>query len=47
MLSEDFLKDYKVGQKFLIGGKEYTLSEDRKLDVPYGADIFDFKSLSD
>uniref|UniRef100_I5AT19 Uncharacterized protein n=1 Tax=Eubacterium cellulosolvens (strain ATCC 43171 / JCM 9499 / 6) TaxID=633697 RepID=I5AT19_EUBC6 len=47
LLSEDFLKDYKVGQKFLIGGKEYTLSEDRKLDVPYGADIFDFKRLSD
>jgi hypothetical protein len=47
LLSENFLKDYKVGQKFLIGGKEYTLSEDRKLDVPYGADIFDFKRLSD
>ena len=47
LLSEDFLKDYKVGQKFLIGGKEYTLSEDRKLHVPYGADIFDFKRLSD
>ena len=47
MLSENFLKDYKVGQKFLIGGKEYTLSEDRKLDIPYGADIYDFKRLID
>lgn len=47
ILSENFLRDFKDGQKFLIGGKEYTLGTDRKLNVPYGADIYDLKWKKD
>ena len=34
---------YEVGSIFKIGGKEYKLNEQRKLDIPYGEDIFDMK----
>lgn len=44
MERNDFVfKDFKPGDVFLVGGKEYVLSEDKKLDIPYGADIFDVK----
>ena len=36
-------RDYEPGSVFKIGGKEYVLSEDRKLDIPYGADIYDIE----
>ncbi len=35
------LSAYEVGSVFKIGGKEYVLSEEKKLDIPYGADIYD------
>jgi len=34
---------YEVGSVFKIGGKEYALNEQRKLDIPYGEDIFDIE----
>lgn len=34
---------YNVGDVFKFGGKEYALNEDRKFDIPYGEDIFDFE----
>ena len=34
---------YEVGSIFKIGGKEYALNEQRKLDIPYGEDIFDIE----
>lgn len=37
------LRDYEVGSVFLIGGKEYALNAEKKLDIPYGADICDIK----
>lgn len=36
-------RDYEPGSVFKIGGKEYVLSEDKKLDIPYGADIYDIE----
>ena len=36
-------RDYEPGDVFLVGGKKYVLSEDKKLDLPYGADIYDMK----
>lgn len=36
-----WLTEYEPGSVFKIGGKDYVLSEDRKLDVPYGVDIYD------
>ena len=35
--------DYEVGSIFKIGGKEYALNEERKLDIPYVEDIFDIQ----
>jgi hypothetical protein len=35
--------DYAVGSVFEIGGKDYILDENKKLDIPYGVDIFDMK----
>ena len=32
---------YEIGSIFKVGGKEYVLNEQRKLDIPYGEDIFD------
>lgn len=37
------LKNYETGSVFKIDGKEYVLSSDKKLDIPYGADIFDME----
>ena len=34
-------RDYKSGDVFRIGGKEYTVDNNGKLDVPYGEDIWD------
>ena len=45
--SERYLKQYETGHKFLIAGKAYTLGEDRKLNVPYGEDVYDMKSASE
>jgi hypothetical protein len=36
-----FWEDYQVGDVFVIDGKEYTLKEDKTLDVPYGVNIRD------
>lgn len=35
--------EYEIGSVFKIGGKEYVLNEQRKLDIPYGEDIFDIE----
>ena len=37
------LKNYETGSVFKIDDKEYVLSADKKLDIPYGADIFDME----
>ncbi len=39
--SGQFFKQFETGQKVMIGGKEYVLGEDKKVDIEYGADIFD------
>ena len=39
--NEFVFEDYEHGAVFRVGGKEYVLSEDKKLDLPYGADIYD------
>ena len=36
-----FFHRFEAGQKVMIGGKEYILGEDKKLDIEYGEDIFD------
>ena len=41
--TETAFRGYEPGDVFLVGGKEYVLSEDKKLDLPYGADIYDMK----
>lgn len=41
MNREGIFDEFDVGSVFKIGGKDYVLSSDRKLDIPYGADIFD------
>lgn len=33
----------EIGTVFKFGGKEYTLNEQRKYDIPYGEDIFDIQ----
>ena len=35
-----FLENYDPGHVFKLGGKEYMLSEDHKLDIPYGEDVW-------
>ena len=45
--SERYLSRYEVGQKLLIGEKEYTLGEDKKLNISYGEDVYDIKILSE
>ncbi len=42
--SGQFFKHLEAGHKVMIGGKEYILGEDKKLDIEYGADIFDLKA---
>ena len=46
ILSENYLKQFATGQKFLINEIEYTLGEDRKLNVPYGADVYNIKKVN-
>ena len=36
-------RDYEPGDVFKIDGEEYTVTADRKLDVPYGADIWNIE----
>ncbi|WP_455715559.1 hypothetical protein [Anaerosporobacter sp.] len=43
MSGNSVLNDYKEGSIFKISGKEYILGADKKLDIPYGADIYDMK----
>lgn len=38
--------DYEPGSIFKIGEKEYTLSDDHTLNIPYGEDIYDLKGPS-
>jgi hypothetical protein len=40
MSGDSILNDFKVGSVFKISGKEYTLGAYKKLDIPYGADIY-------
>lgn len=44
LTSEHFLSRFEVGHKFMIGGKEYILGEEKKLDIEYGVDVFDFQT---
>ena len=39
----NILKNYEPGSVFKIGEKEYTLSENHTLDIPYGEDIYDMQ----
>ena len=41
--TETAFRDYEPGDVFRVGGKKYVLSEDKKLDLAYGADIYDMK----
>lgn len=41
--NEIVFRDYEPGAVFQVGGKEYVLSEDKKLNLPYGADVYDVK----
>lgn len=41
--SDRFLMNYNVGHRFKIGGKEYVLGDEKKLDIQYGEDIFDIQ----
>lgn len=34
------LNNYETGSVFKVNGKEYTLSENHTLDIPYGEDIY-------
>lgn len=44
MVNGEFFKRFEAGHKVMIGGKEYILGEDKKLDIEYGADIFDIQA---
>ncbi|MDO5156775.1 MAG: hypothetical protein Q4D51_12500 [Eubacteriales bacterium] len=39
-------RNYEPGTKLKVGGVEYTVDENRKIDVPYGADIWDVEHPS-
>lgn len=41
--SGEICRDYEPGAVFKIDGEEYAVSEDRRLDVPYGADIWNIE----
>ncbi|MDE6213771.1 MAG: hypothetical protein K2M70_09905 [Lachnospiraceae bacterium] len=41
--NEFVFEDYEPGAVFQVGGKDYVLSEEKKLDLPYGVDIYDVK----
>lgn len=45
--SDSYLSRYNEGQKLLIGEKEYSLGTDRKLNIPYGEDVYDIKTIRD
>lgn len=40
---EGFYDQFKPGDVFIVGGKEYKLSNQYTLDIPYGEDIYDIK----
>lgn len=40
------LKDYPVGTKVLIDGKEYTISSHHNIDIPYGIDVFNYRIMN-
>lgn len=42
--SGQFFKQFEAGKKIMIAGKEYVLGEDKKVDIEYGADIFDMRA---
>lgn len=44
MTNGQFFKQFEAGQTVMVGGKEYILGEDKKLDLEYGADIFDIQA---
>lgn len=44
MTNGEFFKRLEAGHKVVIDGKEYVLGEGKKLDVEYGADIFDMQA---
>lgn len=37
------LDEYEAGDIFKIGDKEYILSENHTLDIPYGEDIYNLE----
>ncbi|MDE7444414.1 MAG: hypothetical protein K2N15_01690 [Lachnospiraceae bacterium] len=41
-----FFRNYEPGDVWKIGGKEYTLSDDYTLNIPYGEDIYDVEAPS-
>ena len=41
MTREGIFDEYEVGSVFIIDGEEYVLDENKKLNIPYGVDIFD------
>ncbi|MBE6033563.1 MAG: hypothetical protein E7222_02565 [Clostridiales bacterium] len=43
MTTGGLLIDNQPGDLFVVDGKEYILSENRTLDVPYGSDIFNLQ----
>ena len=38
--------NYEPGSVFKLNGKEYVLSEDHTLDIPYGEDLLCLESTS-
>ena len=47
IISKNYLSQYEDGQKFLIGGEKYTLGTDRRLNIPYGKDVYDIEVICD
>lgn len=41
LLTKKPVGNYEIGSIFTIDGKEYTLKDDKTLDIPYGIDVFD------
>lgn len=41
-----FFNNYKPGDVWKVGGKEYILSDDCTLNIPYGEDIYDLEAPS-
>lgn len=46
IMSGNLSKDYEPGSVFKFAGQEYVVNENRKLDIPYGVDIWDLESPS-